>query len=185
MRALGIAWMLFAAPLALAEPPGLQSQLTGLDAAFATRNPAQIASRIAARFKHLVGTEENARLLVKALHEGTEVELTTAGVDKCDGAAAMRMALPALRLTWGEATTVLAIAQEQLTRVGLTHPSTPELQSVLLGGSVTGADGQRVPLKGLLKLRAEGAGWPQIAQASGTAIGPLTGLLQAARMTLD
>jgi len=162
----------------------MDAQVTQLDAMAAQLDPGQVATRIAERFVTLAGSEENARILVNALHAGTEFHLTAAGVDKCDGASTLRFAPPASRLGWGDALAALALAQDMLARVGITHPSSPELQSALFGGGVAGVDGKKVVLKGVLSQRAEGAAWTQIAQASGAQIDPVVTFMSATRASV-
>lgn len=87
---------------------------------------------------------------------------------------------PTGKMGWGNVFISLALAQDTLTRAGITKPTAAQLQAALVGGDVTGADGKTVTLKGVLTMRAEGMGWGQIAQASGTKLGPVVSAIKSA-----
>lgn len=108
-------------------------------------------NEVAARFALLAGNEDNARILVGALQAGTEFELTAAGIDRCDGPTTVKFPAVASRLGADETIATLLRVQALLAAAGITHPSTPELQSALFGGTVPGADGKRVEMAGVLR----------------------------------
>ena len=122
-------------------------------ASIAAAGDIDAAEEIAARFAVLAGTESNARILVTALQAGKESQLTSAGVDKCDGAVTVKFPAAPRPLARDEVIAVLLRAQDALALAGITHPSSPELQSALFGGTVPGADGRRIELAGVLEKR--------------------------------
>src|SRR5258708_3812606 len=86
---------------------------------------------------------------------------------------------PTGKMGWGNVFISLALAQDVLTRAGITNPTAAQLQAALVGGDVTGADGKTVTLKGVLTMRADGMGWGQIAQATGTKLGPVVSAIKS------
>jgi hypothetical protein len=81
----------------------------------------------------------------------------------------------------------LALAQEQLIRLGITRPTPEQLNAVLTGGTLTRGAGSRlttVPLQGVLQMRAQGMGWGQIASAMGTKLGHVMGGLKQTNQQL-
>jgi hypothetical protein len=89
---------------------------------------------------------------------------------------------PTGRMGWGNVFIALALAQDSLTRAGILKPTAEQLQAALLGGDVKLADGTTVTLKGVLQMRADGMGWGQIAQASGTKLGPVVSAIKSAQV---
>lgn len=63
----------------------------------------------------------------------------------------------------GNADIALAFTEAQLTEVGIGSSNPPQLHAALMGGSVQSSTGNTVQLPGILKLRASGKGWGQIA----------------------
>src|SRR4029434_520448 len=78
---------------------------------------------------------------------------------------------PTKPMGWGNVSHSLALAQFALNQAGGSTPTGAQLQTALLGGSITTADGKTVPLAGVLQQRADGMGWGQIAQSYGTTMG--------------
>ena len=85
---------------------------------------------------------------------------------------------------WGNVKISLALAQDQLARLGITNPTAEQLQAALNGGDVivTNADGTTTTttLRGVLQMRADGMGWGNIAKAGGTKLGPVVSQLKMA-----
>ena len=75
------------------------------------------------------------------------------------------------RASPGQTKIALAIAKETLERHGIARPTRTELKAALNGGTITTKTGERVTLTGVLKQRASGMGWGQIAQANGFKLG--------------
>ena len=94
------------------------------------------ASRIAAHFTRLAGSEENALALVNALHSGGRVYL----VSEAGGAkmpVTTTFELPSGPMGWDDVMIALALARDSLARAGITFPTAEELEAALLGGDVT------------------------------------------------
>ena len=93
------------------------------------------ASRIAAHFARLAGSEENALALVNALRNGQRVMLVwEAGGAKMPVTTTFE--LPTGRMDWDNVMISLALARDSLARAGIAYPSAEELEAALLGGDV-------------------------------------------------
>jgi hypothetical protein len=147
----------------------------GGTATTAAASPGQtrVANKFAAPFVSLAGSTENAAALANALRTGTAATLTYTSVDAkgVTTTTTVTITLPTKPMGWGNVSHSLALAQFALNQAGITHPTGPQLQAALLGGSVTTADGKTVALAGVLQQRADGMGWGQIAQSYGTTMG--------------
>lgn len=123
------------------------------------------AARLAARFQHLAGTEENAMALVLALRSGSTMRLVAA--ERASGLPEMlALELPTPPMSWNDVRVTLLNVQDQLVRAGLLRPTLEQLQAALLGGDIVALDGDVMMLRGVLQLRAEGLSWLDIARAS-------------------
>lgn len=87
------------------------------------------------------------------------------------------------KLGYGNA--FISLAQDSLTKAGITQPTPAQIISALNGGSVTGRDGTAVSLAGVLTLRAAGQGWGDIAQTLGVKLGRVVGDLHAADQRVE
>ena len=131
-----------------------------------------VVDRIATQFADFACNEQNARMLVEALHGGTSVTLTGE-----DGQTVTFE--PNVQLNYGEAYLALALAAETLRANGVTECATPEQwRAVLVGGPLTTATSTtttasasaRSDFPGILVLHSQGQGWSQIAQTSNVEI---------------
>jgi hypothetical protein len=98
------------------------------------------ASRVAANFKQLAGSEENALALVNALRSGQRVTL----VSEAGGAklpVTTTFELPTGPMPWDNVVISLALARDSLARAGIAHPTAEQLEAALLGGEVSTAKG--------------------------------------------
>ena len=168
----------------------------------------QVATRIATDFTTLAGSSDNALALVRALRNAMPVTLTstttttagtsgttaigggttTGGTGASTGGATSTSTTftpPTGKMGWGNVFISLALAQDSLARLGITKPTSQQLQAALVGGSVTGADGTSTTLKGVLTMRADGMGWGQIAQALGTKLGPVVSAIKSAHVKVE
>jgi hypothetical protein len=124
-----------------------------------------VVQRISTRFADVACSEENARLLVEALHNGSSVTLRGD-----DGKTATFT--PNVKLGYGEAYIAMALAAEALQKAGITGCATPEQwQAVLMGGQLSGGTvrttsvtTERFP--GILVLHSQGGGWTKVAQTT-------------------
>ncbi|SRR5258706_1520227 len=98
------------------------------------------ATRVAANFKQLAGSEENALALVNALRSGQRVTLVSdAGGAKLPVTTTFE--LPTGPMPWDNVVISLALARDSLARAGIAHPSAEQLEAALLGGEVSTAKG--------------------------------------------
>lgn len=133
---------------------------------------AVVVDRIATQFSDFACTEENARMLVEALHGGTAVTLTG------DDGQTVTFE-PNVQLNYGEAYLALALAAETLRANGVTGCATPEQwRAVLVGGplsvssstTTTASASASSDFPGILVLHSQGQAWSQIAQTSNVEI---------------
>jgi hypothetical protein len=145
---------------------GLAALLLGVSLLASAQVEDTDAVRLAARFAHLAGSDENAMALVLALHSGSTVQL--AAFEGEAGALPEMIALevPTPAMSWADVRTTLLNVQDQLVRAGILRPTIEQLQAALMGGEIASPDGRPVPLRGVLQLRAEGLTWLDIARAS-------------------
>lgn len=126
--------------------------------------------RLALEFAIFAGSQRNARSLVAGLRQGSEVKLVP-GAGGDPAADAIAFTPPTRPMGNGDVRIALALAQEQLIRLGVTHPTADQLKAALVGGMVTrgpSPDATTTQLQGILVMRAHGMGWAQIASAMGT-----------------
>jgi hypothetical protein len=98
------------------------------------------ASRVAANFTQLAGSEENALALVNALRSGQRVML----VSEAGGAklpVTTTFELPTGPMPWDNVVISLALARDSLARAGISQPTAEQLEAALLGGEVSTARG--------------------------------------------
>lgn len=147
----------------------------------AVANPGQerVTTRLATSFTPLAGSPENARALVTALRNGTEVTLLTPPEGGTGDPVATTFTPPTKPMGWGNVSHSLSLAQDSLARLGITNPTNAELQAALMGGEITAPDGSAVALRGILQMRADGMGWGNIARASGTTMGAVVSSTRA------
>jgi len=134
---------------------------------------ARVADKFAAPFITMAGSPENAVALANALRTGTAASLTYTSVDAKGVATTTTLTItpPTKPMGWGNVSHSLALAQFALNQAGITQPTGAQLQTALLGGSFTTADGKTIVLAGVLQQRADGMGWGRIAQSYGTTMG--------------
>ncbi len=189
MHVLCTSLMIALSPLAGAQTSSAEvdTLATTLDATAANRGQTLVAGKIAANFSTLAGSDANSLALVNALRTGTNATLTyTTPPATPGGTPTTTIATydpPTGKMGWGNVKIALALAQDSLARLGITNPTADQLQAALNGGSVTvkNPDGTTTTttLKGILQMRADGMGWGQIAQASGTKLGPVVSGLKS------
>ncbi len=142
---------------------------TSLTSAGQTR----VADKFAAPFDTLAGSHDNAVALATALRTGSPATLTytSTAADGTVTTTTITITPPTKPMGWGNVSHSLALAQFALNQAGITNPTGAQLQTALLGGTITTADGKTVALAGVLQQRADGMGWGRIAQSYGTTMG--------------
>jgi len=120
--------------------------------------------RLVEKYDRFAGSDENARELVNGLRNDAQIELTKGGKTTKFTPATGKMG-------WGNVGNALALAKASLAEHGIRNPTPEQIKAALNGGTITTKSGQRVSLAGVLKLRASGMGWGEIAHKLGFKLG--------------
>ena len=104
-----------------------------------------------AKYTRLSGSKQNATSLVSGLRDGKEVKLTRSGTSET-------FTPPTGKMGYGNVDNALALAEASLKEKGITNPTPAQLEAAVMD---------------ILKMRASGQGWGQIAQAKGFKLGEL------------
>lgn len=157
------------------------STATGTLAQSGATGAKRVEDKIASEFTIFAGSQDNARSLVTGLRQGGEITLASSAGGGQAGTSTT-FTPPTRPMGYGNVRISLALAQEQLIRLGVTQPTADQLQAALVGGPVTvgsGPTAHTTELQGVLQMRAQGMGWGQIANAMGTKLGHvMSGLKQ-------
>jgi hypothetical protein len=138
----------------------LRLSLAAAAVALACAAQAQTAPpRIEQRFSTFAGSSANSTSLVTGLRKGGAIKLTGAG-------ETTTFTSPTKPMGYGNVTRALDLAQRELAAGGITDPTPKELQAALMGGTVSGPNGE-FTYQGVLQMRADGMGWGQIAHEIG------------------
>ena len=135
-------------------------------------------ARLVDRYTELAGSPEASADLVGDLRTGGDfvvIEQVTTTTTNPDGTTTTvtapverTIANPNGAMGWGEVNITLSLAQAMID-----SGAAPDLQSALTGMTVTNADGTVTTTPGVLQLRADGAGWGNIAKQLGFKLGAL------------
>lgn len=101
------------------------------------------------RYMSLAGSKDNAISLVTGLRDGKEVKLTR-------GATIESFTPPTGKMGYGNVDNALALAEASLKQLGITVPTPAQLEASVME---------------VLRMRADGKGWGQIAQSYGIKLG--------------
>lgn len=112
---------------------------------------AETQEQLVAKYTRLAGSEQNATSLVSGLRDGREVKLTR-------GSTSETFTPPTGKMGYGNIDNALALAEASLKKQGITNPTPAQLEAATMD---------------ILKMRAAGQGWGQIAQAKGFKLGEL------------
>ena len=110
---------------------------------------AQSQDQLIERYTPLAGSKENATSLVTGLRDGKEVNLAS-------GTTTETFTPPTAKMGYGNVDNALALAAASLADKGITQPTPAQLHASVMD---------------VLKMRAGGMGWGQIAQFYGTTMG--------------
>jgi hypothetical protein len=140
-------------------------RLTLLAAAFAlsgtawaqANSTASYIERTSPRFESFAGSRDNYSSLATGLRTGGAITLTGSG-------ETVSFNSPTKPMGYGNITRSMDLAQRQLAAQGITNPTPTQLQAAMTGGTIKNADGTVKTYDGVLKLRADGMGWGQIAR---------------------
>lgn len=129
------------------------------------------ATQLATTYSTFAGSDANATALVDGLRSGTSITLTSSSSTSGTAGTSSTTFTPATsKLGYGNVNIALALAQAELTKLGITDPTPVQLQAALNGGTVTTSTGTNT-LSGVLQLRSEGMGWGAIAKSLGFNLG--------------
>lgn len=154
------------------DAAALTTEIQRMDAGATTRGGGAVTGKIAGDFESFAGSKRNATALVTGLRNGSEVTLTQKGQPPATFTPATKP------MGYGNVSTSLALARFQLAQQGITNPTPEQLKVALDGGTIT-SGGKTVAYRGVLQMRADGLGWGQIAQQSGTKLGPVVSGLKS------
>src|SRR5690348_10954307 len=124
----------------------------------AARTYAVVVANLAASFRALAGSQDNARGLVEALHEGRRVRLIGPSSQE-QPAVVTAFDVPTGEMSWNDVKLALMLARDALMACGITRPVHSQLQAALVGGEVSPRGRRPVTLAGVLTMRAEGFHW--------------------------
>jgi hypothetical protein len=124
----------------------------------------QSHDQLVERYTGLAGSKQNAESLVRGLREGDTVTLSR-------WTGSVMLFPPTGKLGYGNVDHALTLAEASLAKHGITDPTPAELATALMGGNVVTPRSGTVALDGVLRMRAEGKGWGQIAQSYGVKLG--------------
>lgn len=135
-------------------------------------------ARLVDRYTELAGSPEASADLVGDLRTGGDfvvIEEVTTTTTNPDGTTTTvttpvehTIVNPNGAMGWGEVNITLSLAQAMID-----SGAAPDLESALTGMTVTNADGTVTTTPGVLQLRADGAGWGNIAKQLGFNLGTL------------
>src|SRR5687768_12123447 len=120
------------------------------------------------KYDRFAGSDRNARELVEGLRNDSQVDLSKGGKTTSFKPATDKMG-------YGNVDLALGLAQASLAEHGIHNPTPEQIKAALNGGTITTKSGQRVTLAGVLKLRASGMGWGQVAHKLGVKVGDVKG----------
>ena len=124
--------------------------------------------RLVEKYDRFAGSDRNARELVEGLRNDSQIDLSRGGKTTSFKPATDKMG-------YGNVDLALGLAKASLAEHGIHNPTPEQIKAALNGGTVTTKSGQRVSLPGVLKLRASGMGWGQIAHKVGVKVGDVKG----------
>lgn len=172
-------------PASLAQEAGttaLAAETAEMDSQANIRAGSVVSAKIASDFSDFAGSESNADALVTGIRTGTSVTLNT--TDAGGTATTTTFDPPTGEMGYGNVYMSLALARQELINLGITEPTAQQIEAALVGGTVTGLDGQATAITGVLELRAQGMGWGEIAQSYGYKLGPVISSMRSANASV-
>ncbi len=155
---------------AWAQTTTTSTQTTSATTSTATSSTAQAPmseQKLVDKYAGLAGSEKNSKSLVDGLRDGKKITLT-------DGKTTTTFDPPTKKMGYGNVNIALSIAEKSLADAGITDPTTEQLKTALMGGTIKTSTGT-VKLDGVLQMRADGMGWGQIANKMGFKVGEVVG----------
>ena len=112
---------------------------------------AESQEQLVDQYTALAGSKENATSLVTGLRDGKQVTLTR-------GTTKETFTPPTGKMGYGNVENALALAEASLKKQGITNPTPAQLEASVMD---------------VLRMRADGKGWGQIAQSYGIKLGDI------------
>jgi hypothetical protein len=142
------------------------------------------SGKLVSTYSTFAGSDANSKALVDGLRNGTSITLkssgtggtTTGGTTGTTGgttsttSGSVTFTPKTSKLGFGNVNIALALAQAELTKMGITNPTPAQIEAALNGGTITTATGS-TKVTGILAQRADGKGWGQIAKSLGFNLG--------------
>jgi hypothetical protein len=110
-----------------------------------------------------LSSRTNLESLVHGLRTGSAITLTSA---QGTTGTSTTFTPPTRPMGYGNITRAMTLATRQLSAAGITNPTPQQLQTALMGGTLTTATGT-VQMQGVLQLRSQGMGWGEVAHTIG------------------
>ena len=124
-----------------------------------------VIGKTADAYTPFAGSRSNAENLAIGLRTGSEITLSSSGAHGHINRTTFTP--PTKPMGYGNVNKSLALASQQLAASGVAHPTTDQIKTSLMGGTIRNDTGQRVTMQGVLQMRADGMGWGQIAHQLG------------------
>jgi hypothetical protein len=132
------------------------------------RHSSGAEKRLVEKYDRFAGSDKNAYELVQGLRTDSQIELS-------QGSRKTTFSPATKQMGYGNVDLALGLAKASLVEHGIHKPTPEQIKAALNGGTVTTKSGQRVNLPGVLKLRASGMGWGQVAHKLGVKVGDVKG----------
>ncbi|HOZ65441.1 MAG TPA: hypothetical protein PK497_13580 [Burkholderiaceae bacterium] len=147
----------------------------------ATTPLAEPARKLASQYSEFAGSQKNAEQLITGLRNDTPVTLV-AGTGSGSAATSATFTPATGKMGYGNVNIALALAREDLAKLGITNPTPEQLAAALNGGDVKTATGT-VTMAGVLAQRQSGMGWGKIANGMGVKLGSLASASKTGKTT--
>ena len=116
-------------------------------AAIAADVPGGDFSRLSTQYAGWAGGKSNADNLIGGMRSGSSITLVTRNTGQSVSLAGFTPSRP---MTYGEISTVLSGARQNLARMGVAQPNAEQIQAALIGGDVELASGSSRQLAGMI-----------------------------------
>jgi hypothetical protein len=130
-------------------------------------------TRLVNEFAAFAGSESNAQSLVTGLRQGSTITLIEPPTPR-QTPVETTFVPPTRPMGFGNVSHALSLARTDLARNGITDPTTEQVRVALMGGTIVTRSGDtttRIPMQGVLQMRADGMGWGKIANSMGVKLG--------------
>lgn len=158
----------------------LTTQAKRTDTLATVRGSAVVSGKLSSEFSTFAGSTANSDALVAGLRNGTPITLSSTNAQGVTTSTTFTP--PTGKMGYGNVFISLAVAKQDLANAGITQPTAQQLQTALMGGTITsgtGAGATTTKFAGVLQMRSQGMGWGQIANSLGFKLGPVISGIKA------